>query len=63
MEDVILQVIVTAFLVLMPLFGPKTRRREIDFKKQTEIHSIYGVNEDGKLELLKKKAKSRVDPY
>ncbi|MEO7214479.1 hypothetical protein [Mucilaginibacter sp.] len=54
MEDVIIQVIVTAFLVLMPLFGPKIRRREPDFKQQTQIHSIYGINEDGKLELLKK---------
>ncbi|RWY53689.1 hypothetical protein [Mucilaginibacter gilvus] len=54
MEDVIIQVIVTAFLVLMPLFGPKNRRREPDFKQQTQIHSIYGINEDGRMELLKK---------
>jgi hypothetical protein len=54
MEDVVIQVIITGLLVLMPLFGPKTRRREPDFKQQTQIHSIYGVNENGKLELLNK---------
>ena len=49
MEDVIIQVIVTGILVLMLLFGPRTKRRECDFKAQTELHSVYGVNENGKL--------------
>ena len=54
MEDVIIQIIVTCFLVLTPLIGPRTKRRQPDFKAQTEIRSIYGVNADGKLELLNK---------
>lgn len=58
-EDIILQVVVTSLLVLMPLFGPKIRRREIDFKKETQIHSIYGVNENGKLELLKQEGEEQ----
>jgi hypothetical protein len=60
MEDVIIQVIVTGLLVLMPLFGPRTKRREPDFKAQTEIHSVYGINEDGKLELLKKEGEEEI---
>ncbi|TFF39155.1 hypothetical protein [Mucilaginibacter psychrotolerans] len=59
MEDVIIQIIVTCFLVLTPLIGSRTKRSEPDFKAQTEIHSIYGVNADGKLELLNRENEER----
>lgn len=49
-----MQIIVTCFLVLSPLIVQRTKRRETDYKAQTEMRSIYGVNEYGKLELLTK---------
>jgi hypothetical protein len=60
MLEVLIWIFALLCILIMPLFGPvKKMKKRKRLNREDKDHPHFGINEDGKLELLKGRGKNK----